>query len=659
MFETWNATQGFKDRKTAFLIDAKDSTNFRAQPACIYLGNNISDEEVMIDNLERIYKHEDCLDFDLATFVRLIYLDINKSKMGTPILSTSLKNQITDAFGKVKYWFTDRLASNCIYFTENHQILFHSAELLIGQLFPNETFAVSGKNGTWHVNRALPKIKQWLDWRAQLGFSEWHSNVYYNEDIAALVNLIDFAQDSEVVNKSAMVMDLIAFDFALNFFDRTSATYSVPQGREYDDQKRGKSEADPAGRDSIAEAAWLLLGIGEHVENNVDSMAAIAIATSDHYAPPPILEEIAKNASASIELRERNSIDMDEGSDYGITYTEDDMMFWWGMSGPLASQTIIESLRMMNKYNIKPDLLYGPKILTDLFSIMAFLRRISLSQYSEAIKFITQGVCLETANIYTYRRPHYQLSSAQDHRKGMNSMQSCLWQATLDANATVYTNSPGVITQNFKQKWVGGWMPRATAYKNVNIIQYDRAKLPLEIELLVFILRFVFGLNSRYVHAYFPQWAFDEVEQHGGWTFGKKGDGYVALYSYKPTSWKTDYELRIQGSKNLWICELGSTDEYNTFENFTTSIKQASLKVAPLTLGYSVRYTSPSQGLMTVAWDGPLQVQGSNVDLGPYKRFDSPYCTQEFGTIKTTIELPGTTQKLVLDFENATRQYMS
>jgi hypothetical protein len=62
---------------------------------------------------------------------------------------------------------------------------------------------------------------------------------------------------------------------------------------------------------------------------------------------------------------------------------------------------------------------------------------------------------------------------------------------------------------------------------------------------------------------------------------------------------------------------------------------------------------------MTVVWDGPLQVQGSTVDLGPYKRFDSPYCTQEFGTIKTTIELPGTTQKLVLDFENATRQYMS
>ena len=659
MFATWNATQGFSDRKNAFLIDANDSDNFRSQPARIYLGNNVSSDQDIIDRLERIYNHDDCLDFDLATLVRLIYLDINKSQIGAPILSTSLKNQITDAFGKVKYWFTDSYASNCIYFTENHQILFHSAELLIGQLFPDDNFVVSGKNGTWHANRALTKIRKWLDWRAQFGFSEWHSNVYYNEDIAALLNIIDFAQDAEIINKSAMVMDLIALDFATNYFNSTTATFAVPQGREYDSHKEGKSAAEPASRDSIAEAAWLMLGIGSHVEGSTGSMAAVALATSDHYAPPPILEEIAKNASKSIELRERNSIDMDQGPDYGISYDEEDMMFWWGMSGPLAYQTIIESLRMIRKYSIKADLVYGPKILTDLFSIIAFFRGISLSQYSKAIKMITEGVCLETANIYTYRTPHYQLSCAQDHRKGMNSMQSHIWQATLDKDATVFTCSPGAITQNFNQRWVGGWMPRATAYKNVNIVQYDRTTMPLEAELLMFFLRLAFGLDSYYVHAHFPQWAFDNVTQYGGWTFGKKGDGYVALYSYKPTWWHANHDLRVQGSKNLWICELGSIDEYGSFTNFVKAIKQAPLAVSPLSVGYSVRYSSPSQGLMTVSWNGPLQVQGSNVDLGPYNRFDNPYCQQIFGDKITNITLPGTTQQLELDFENAKRRYIS
>jgi hypothetical protein len=431
--------------------------------------------------------------------------------MGNPLLNASLKHQISDAFGKCKYWYNEPQTTNSIYSTENHQILYHSAELLIGQLYPNSTFLYSEMRGDEHIAHAKDRISQWLEWRSRLGFSEWHSNVYYNEDIAALVNLVDFAQDAEIVNKSAMVLDLIAFDFATNYFNSTQATYAVPEGREYDGHKEGKSATDRASRDSIAEAAWLMLGIGAHAENSTGSMAAIALATSDHYAPPPILEDIAKNASESIELRERNGINMEEGSDYGISYAEEDLAYWWGMSGLLAPQTLVETLRIFSAYNVKGELDGGLDLLTTVFSVLGFLRGMSMAQYSEAMKIITQGVCLESANIYTYRTPNYQLSVAQDHRKGRNSMQSHVWQATLDINATVYTCSPGVITQNFEQRWVGGWLPRATAYKNVNIIQFDRTTMPLEAEFLIFIMRLIFGLDSYYIHAHFPQWAFEEV----------------------------------------------------------------------------------------------------------------------------------------------------
>ena len=659
MFATWNATDGFLSRKNTFLIDANDSKSWREQAARLYLGYNVTDDQDIINHLERIYNYEDCLDFDLASLVRFIYLDINQTKMGNPLLNTSLKNQISDAFGKAKYWYDEPQTTSCIFSTENHQILYHSAELLIGQLYPNSTFMYSQMTGDEHVVHAKERIIQWLNWRARLGFSEWHSNVYYNEDIAALVNLIDFAQDAEIVNKSAMVLDLIAFDFATNYFNSTQATYAVPQGRDYDSHKEGKSAIDRASRDSIAEAAWLMLGIGSHVENSTGSMAAIAIATSDHYAPPPILEDIAKNASESIELRERNGINMEDGPDYGIKYTEEDITYWWGMSALLAPQTLVETLRIFRTYNVKGELNGGLDLLTDVFSVLAFLRGMSISQYCEVLKIITQGVCLDSANIYTYRTPSYQLSVAQDHRKGRNSMQSHVWQATLDVNATVFTCSPSVITQNFEQRWVGGWLPRATAYKNVNIIQYDRTTMSLEAELLISIMRLLFGLESYYIHAHFPRWAFDEVLQYGGWTFGKKGDGYVALYSYKPTWWHANHDLRVQGSKNAWICELGSADEYNSFENFTSLIQQAPLQISPQALGYAIRYYSPSQGLMSVSWDAPLQVKGTSVDIGPYKRFDNSYCTQNFNTTTTIISLPGTSQRLELNFEDGKRLYLS
>ncbi len=644
LFSDWDATIGFRNRQNVLLIDASNSDKFSAQPARVYLGDSIF-EDVIYDSLERIYNFEDCCDFDIIQLIRLIYLDNEKTETGHSTLSRSLKNQICDALGSAKYWFTEPGKDKQIFYTENHQILYHTSELLVGQLFPNSTFKNSYMTGIDHHEHALPLVKRWLDWKAQFGFAEWHSGVYYTETIAALVNLVDFANDAEVVTKAAMVLDLMAFGFAANFYN---GTYATSMGRLYDSRRIGTC------LESAAEAAWLMLGIGRH-KPDISNMANVALATSNHYAPPPIIEAIAADATNYIEHKERNSIDLDDGPLYNISYSEKDMMFWWSMAASIAPQTIDESLRMINKYDLDSNLIYGPKLLTNFLKVASFFRGISLSEYSNLIQIITEGVCLQSANIYTYRTPYYQLSGAQDHFKGTNSMQSHIWQATLDKEAFVYTNCPGAITQGFEQKWMGGWRPRATFYKNIGIIQYDRSSLPVGAKLLLRILRRVADIKYNYVHAYFPTKAFDEWEIDGGWVFGKKGDGYVALYSYKPTWWKNNYELRSLGLKNAYICEMGSADEYNTFENFKTSIKQADIDITKEKLGYNVCYNSPSQGIVTVAWNGPMQVGDETVDLGPYPRFENSYCNQEFGTKITTIEFDKS--RLELDFNTWTRDY--
>ena len=161
--------------------------------------------------------------------------------------------------------------------------------------------------------------------------------------------------------------------------------------------------------------------------------------------------------------------------------------------------------------------------------------------------------------------------------------------------------------------------------------------------------------NKFYQHAYFPRWAFDDWEQHGKWTFGVKGNGYVGLYSYMDTYWASDYELRADGFKNLWIVELGSVDEYGSFAQFISDIRQSQIQVIPQALGYSIRYISPSQGLISVAWEGPMKVDGNEVDLGPYPRFDNDFCYQDFGTKNTLIQFGN--QSLVLNFDTVSRIY--
>lgn len=645
LFETFNATDGYKERQSIYLNDSKNSEHVYAQVCRVYLGLNVSESSIE-SSLYKIYSFRDTLDFTLNNLIRLIYIDINRS-----ILSPSIRNKVIDAFGKTKYWYTEPTRDDMIYYTENHQILFHTAELLIGQLFPNDTFVNSGMTGLEHVNHALPLVKRWLDWRAQFGFAEWHSNTYYTEDIAALVNLVDFSEDPEIVYKAAMVMDIIAFDFANNYF---KGRYATTHGRCYDRTKVGESALSPASRDSTSESAWIMLGIGDHNPYDNSNLAAVALATSKYYAPPPILEDIAKNATLYNEHKEHNSIDMNEGPLYNITYNEEDLMFWLGMSAVLPSYTIRQVFNLVEKYNIKSDNVYGPQLIADFFKVSAFLKGIPLSQYSEKLKLITQGICLETSNTYTFRTPYYQLSGSQDHQKGMNSYQEHIWQASLDDNAFVYTNSPGGLTKDLKQEYVGGWNPRATLYKNVGIIQYDRETLPLEGELLLYFLNLFMG-NKFYQHAYFPRWAFDTWEQHGRWTFGARGDGYVALYSYMDTYWVSDYELRADGFKNLWIVELGSIDEYGSFTQFVSEIQQSQVHVRPQALGYNVRYSSPSQGLTSVAWEGPMNVGGSEVDLGPYPRFENDYCYQDFGTKNTLIQFGN--QSLVLNFDTVSRIY--
>ena len=46
------------------------------------------------------------------------------------------------------------------------------------------------------------------------GFSEWNSPVYYEYDIAALLNLVDFCDDRAVADKAAIALDLVLFDLA-------------------------------------------------------------------------------------------------------------------------------------------------------------------------------------------------------------------------------------------------------------------------------------------------------------------------------------------------------------------------------------------------------------------------------------------------------------
>jgi len=634
-----NATMGYEDRKNTYLHDSNQSDGLYAQSTRVYLNNSVN-EASFTSSLLKINNREDTADFRMAGLLRTMYLD-----NVTEVLDPTFKLQIKDAILDFKYWFTEPGPSDMIMWTENHMILFHSCELLAGQLYPDETFTNSGMNGTQHVDHALPLINRWIEWKSRFGFSEWHSDIYYEEDLMALLNLVEFSQANDTATKAAMLVDILAFDFANNYF---KGTYATTNGRTEDNKKVGTSLTDLPSRASFAETAWILLGVGYHNPNAGSSMSAVALSTSNKYTPPPILEAIANATLDYNEHKDRNSINIADGASYGFGFeSEDDMMFWWPMSAVFTGETINPSLNLTDYYNLGYDTVFNDEMLVDLIEIAAEIYGMSLSEVCSFLKEATQGVVLEEVNTYTYRTPYYQLSGAQDHQKGMGGFQEHIWQASLDEYAYIFTNSHGGFRM---EDYVGGFNPRATLHENVGIIQYDRLSQSLILELVYLFLEF-----EPVIQSYFPIWAFDEVIQQGNWLFGSRSGGYVALYSYEPQVQESNYEFRVAGRKNAYIVELGSVDDYGSFENFTSSLLATRVSVQHLAVGYNIEYVSPTQGLVKVAWNGPMTVAGVPVDLGSYARFDNDFCYQDFNTQRTTIEYLN--MKLVLDFENATRTY--
>jgi len=622
-------TAGYLSRKAEYLqycIDNNTPANsgWNGQ-VCLLVNDSTEFNETRIDeSCDKINNREDCADFNLNTMLRLLYLQEDH-----PNFSAETLAQMRQAVLDFKYWLDEPGEDEMCWWSENHQILFHTAELLAGQLFKEEVFSNNGENGQFHIDHATPMILRWLDFRGKFGFSEWHSNVYFNEDMPALLNLVDFAESEEIRTKAAMVLDIMAFDFANNFYKGLFATV---HGRTY------QSKLLAGLNDSITEPAWVMLGLGGY--NERDNFSAVHLVTSA-YTPPAILEELAADAELATEHKQRDSIDIAAGPDYGIGYEAwDDIMFWWGMTGYAAPDIAGGTLLMVDEFDMWNGFLWQ-----DIQFLRIFVGSPLVPFLTGLIPEMTEGPALQSMSTYTYRTPHYQLSGAQDYLPGMWAAQTHIWQATIDADAYVFTTYPGGFSDDYMAgPWTGGWTPRATFYQNVGIIQYERVSIPLLEEFLL----------VDYTHAYFPRYEFDEAYQSGHWLFGRKGEGYVGLWSENEPYFAVDppedaYEAIADGRENVWIVELGDS-EHGTFADF-----MADLENATITVGDQIAFASPSQGPITVGMTGPMTVDGEEVDLGPFPRFDNDYAQQEFGTNRTIVEFNG--RRLDLNFETGQRRY--
>ena len=225
--------------------------------------------------LQMIHGRYDCADFEAVGLVTAWH------RIPEPNWKAGDRDRVKDALTGFKYWIDQPGLDAMCYFTENHQMVWHTAEMLVGELFPDEAFTNTGWTGAQHADHAQPMVLEWIHRKLVGGFSEFDSNAYLAIDCLALVSVVEFAQSTQVRQAAEALLDKTLLTLATNSW---RGVHGAAHGRSYTHTLR-------SGRfEETAPIMWLLFGVGAL---NAATLPATALATAEHYQVPAVVRALA------------------------------------------------------------------------------------------------------------------------------------------------------------------------------------------------------------------------------------------------------------------------------------------------------------------------------------------------------------------------------
>lgn len=499
--------------------------------------------------LDYIDQRLDCADFRLVCIVRSLYF------YAEHISPATLRRMETTVLG-FKYWMDEPGVDSMCYWSENHQLIFATCEYLAGQLFPERVFRNDGSLGRYHVAKARERLDIWLEARFRLGFVEWHSNTYYEEDIAPLSLLIDCCEDPLLAAKARRILDLLLLDMALHHYRGLLASTS---GRCYERQKKYPEQQDVT---DILERAFAF-----HPDHAFDySRLSADFLLNRSYQLPAWILRIAHDAELGLV---KSSMGLDLGEVDDCFPLANDVngrgLYLWSMEAFTNPEACETALKLYREWKLGSN-----DFLKDLRALdIPLVSRLGLLPLvTRLLNPVTSGIAIQRVNSYSYRSPAYLLSSAQRYHPGTFGDQQHIWQATIGSGVSVFTTHPGAAffadnARNFSPSyWVGnGVLPDCRQDRNVVLCVYDLSvrRGYMERERLL------------YTHAWFPQQHFDETRMpHPRCMLGRQGNSYVALLALEALEPADNEELIQRGKVTAWACVTGSAAEHGSFAAFET-----------------------------------------------------------------------------------------
>jgi hypothetical protein len=216
--------------------------------------------------LTTIEERWDCSDFSILPLLRL-WRDARDT------LDPAQAHRLREAFLAYRYWLDEPGDDVMWFWSENHVLCFHAAQLVAGRLFPDAAFPNSGKTGRDHAAQAADRLDRWFAAILEYGLCEWNSAAYYPIDLLGLLTLHDMAP--EFRDRAAAVMDRI---FVMAALHTSGETPAGTQGRCYEKELLAGPMTELGSVMAIA--------LGRPFRPGYDRAAAL-LCLSD-YAPPSV-----------------------------------------------------------------------------------------------------------------------------------------------------------------------------------------------------------------------------------------------------------------------------------------------------------------------------------------------------------------------------------
>ncbi|MFG3690321.1 hypothetical protein [Micromonospora sp. NPDC047740] len=262
------------DWRREVLQHAADAGNPLA--AFTVTGAQVSDKALEVA-LGMLTNRADCADFEAVGLMHLWH------RVPSEGWAAGLRDRVRQALLGFKYWIDQPGLDAMCYFTENHQLVWHTAETLAGEAFPDDTFTNTGWSGAKHAEHGRTLAREWIERRLAGGFSEFDSNAYLAIDTLALVSLAEFSADRELAELAAGLADRVLFSLAANTW---RGIHGAAHGRSYVQTLRSSR------LEETAPITWLCFGVGAL---NDAVLPVTVLATARRYALPDAIRAVARH----------------------------------------------------------------------------------------------------------------------------------------------------------------------------------------------------------------------------------------------------------------------------------------------------------------------------------------------------------------------------